>query len=217
MEIAVFVDSDCTAYTNLYSFADVYDSYYYNNNGSSEDLSSYAESYIKSAFTEVMPCAEQEFADPNDGGGDGDEEDDEEEEYEVNGYCQQIFEDGALDFGNCYANYENNNYDQDNEYSWYTYDMTYDDSADMDTVCSTVKTLDGEYSHYYDSKRSGSWYDRMRDGSISSASSDRFLETLQIVLYVTLAVLVIAAALYITFRRKRVSRRQPLYQGGAMI
>ena len=63
VELAVFVDDECTMYTNQQSFYKTW-----NPNNDNEDgynYLTYAENFIKSAFSEVTPCMQQEFADPD--------------------------------------------------------------------------------------------------------------------------------------------------------
>ena len=68
VELAVFVDEDCTIYTNQKSFYDVFDPDNDNDNG--YNYLTYAEEFIKNSFSETTACLQQEFDDP-------DEEDDE--------------------------------------------------------------------------------------------------------------------------------------------
>ena len=162
VELAVFVDEDCTMYTNQKTFSSVYTLY----NDEDVNYSALAEKYIKNAFSEEMPCLEQEFADPNEEQGDNDAK------YEVNSYCQQILNGGAADFNSCAGDEnevqdENNNVDEEDEqYSWYTYDMTAQNAENVEAVCSVLKKMEGEYSHLYDERSSGTWYSRNRNGQI---------------------------------------------------
>ena len=54
--------------------------------------STYAENYIKSAFSEVVSCARKEYYNPNE---DADENEDEEREGEVSEYCKRLMEEDA--------------------------------------------------------------------------------------------------------------------------
>ncbi|KAL3799824.1 hypothetical protein HJC23_010474 [Cyclotella cryptica] len=215
VELAVFLDDECTVYTNKATFQGVYQQYIYENNV--EDLSGYAEKYIKSAFEEAMPCKELDFADP-------DEASDDDADYgNANDFCQQIFDEGALDFNQCYnENYQfGSNYNEDDQYSWYTYDMTYDEAKNIDDVCSVVYQMSGEYSYSYDVEKSGTWYDRDESGKITSKKSSRnqnleFSST-AITLLVLLGVGIVGISACFSYRRSKARRMEPLYQGGAMI
>mmetsp|Transcript_12669 Transcript_12669/g.27538 ORF Transcript_12669/g.27538 Transcript_12669/m.27538 type:complete len:503 (+) Transcript_12669:218-1726(+) len=218
VELAVFVDQDCTAYTNQFTYKDVMD--VYNDNG--DDLASLAASYIDSAFTETIPCRALEFDDPNDAGNynyDYDDDDANAQEVGLNDYCQQMLNGDAVDYSNCNKNYNNNgNNNQDDEYSWYSYDMTYEQANDLDTVCSTVKTLDGEFSYSYDEENSGTWYTRDRKSSSSShVSGGANMAWVSALVILCLAAVVGAAVVAFRHKRKMERRRTPLYAGGALI
>ena len=160
VEFAVFVDEDCTMYTNQKAFNSVYNPYY---NGEKINYLYYAEDYIKTAFSSVMPCLEQEFANPNEEQNGNEEE---EEKYEVNEYCEGIFNDGAADFNNCQGGNAEEEANQDDQYNWYTFDMTAENAEDIDEVCYTINKMSGEYYHVYDEVNSGTWYSRNKSGHI---------------------------------------------------
>ena len=103
VELAVFLNEECTIYSSIYKFGDIYTPANDNENG--RNMTTYAEQFIKSAFSEVTPCMVQEFADPDE---EEDENNNEEEEYELNDYCAGVLEsDSFADFNNCQAD-ENN-------------------------------------------------------------------------------------------------------------
>ncbi len=216
VELAVFVDQDCTAYTNQFTYKDVTD--VYNDNG--EDLASLAATYIDSAFTETISCRALDFDDPNDADNYnyGDDDDANAQEAGLNDYCQQILNGDTVDYSNCNKNYnDNGNNNQDDEYSWYSYDLTYQQANDLDTVCSTVKTLDGEYSYSYDEDNSGTWYARDRKkSSLSKGSGGANIAWVPVL--VTLCLVAVVGGV-VAFRHKRNvdKRRTPLYAGGALI
>ena len=106
IELAVFLDDECTLYTNQMKFADVYNPYNDNEDGDGTNYLNYAEEFIKAAFSEVTPCLQQEFADPNE---EEDENEQEEEEYEMNDYCGGVLEEEIADINNCQADGDNNN------------------------------------------------------------------------------------------------------------
>ena len=96
----MFLDDACTLYIATESFNDVWDPKNDNENGI--NFLTYAEEFIKSAFSEVTPCLQQEYVDPNDAAG----EEDAEEEYQMNDYCKAVLEGGNADFNNCEADVE---------------------------------------------------------------------------------------------------------------
>lgn len=175
VEVAVFANEDCTWYTNQYAFNDVYS---FNANGDANgdgnnandsiNYLMYAEEFIKSAFSELTPCAQLQFADPN---GDGNEEDD--EQNEMNDYCKGVLEENAVSFANCAADNEEEEQNQNNNaanYDWFTYDM--EEADDANDVCAMLKQKQsGDYSHAYNQEGSGSWYTRDKSGNIVSGKS----------------------------------------------
>jgi hypothetical protein len=100
VELAVFLDDACTLYTARESFYDVWDPNNDNENGI--DYLTYAEEFIKSAFSEVTPCLQQEYVDLNYAA----DEEDAEEEYQMSDYCKAVLEGDAADFNNCEADVE---------------------------------------------------------------------------------------------------------------
>ena len=59
--MAIFLDNECTVYTNQKSFSDIPSYYIYNN----ANLYTQAQSYIEYSFSETTSCAaEQEFDSP---------------------------------------------------------------------------------------------------------------------------------------------------------
>jgi len=219
VELGVFLNEDCTLYTSELAFEDVYNpDANQDDQVASIDYLSYAESFIKSAFSEVASCLQQEFDDP-----DEEENDDanEEQNYELNEYCEDIFDGDIVDFNNCEAEEEEeqNDDNQDDDYSsWYTYDMQ--EADDINEVCSVINLMEGEYSYVYDEEKSGSWYDRSRSGAIidGSEGSGIILSPAHIVGIVA-GVIVLFASLFYCTRSKKASSdsNEPVYQGGQMM
>ncbi len=177
VELAVFANEDCTWYTNQYAFNDVYS---FNANGDANgdgnnandsiNYYMYAEEFIKSAFSEITPCAQLQFSDPNDEEGEEDHE-----QNEMNDYCKGVLEENAVSFVNCAADEEQ---EQENNaaanYDWFTYDM--EEADDANDVCAMLKqkqSSDGSYSHAYNQEGSGSWYTRDRSGNIVTGKSQQ--------------------------------------------
>ena len=177
VELAVFLDNECTVYTNLKSFTDIPSYYIYND----EDVFNEAETYIKAVFDDdtIMPCLYEEYDDPANAGDGGDDDAAaaaNNNGYQVSEYCTNIFEDeGALALSSCavqqndddqnqnnananYNNY-NNNQNDDDEYNFYEYDMNYDSARDLNQVCYAIQAMEGEYYYQYDEDISGTWND----------------------------------------------------------
>jgi hypothetical protein len=173
VELAIFLDDQCTMYTNMKAFSDIPSYYIYNSN----DIFTKTETYIKKTFTETTSCLEEEFDDPANQSNGDDDNAAVNNGGEVNEYCSGIFEAGALAFSSCASNNDDqNNYgnsqNDDDKYSFYAYDMNYDGDEDLNEVCSVLQQMEGAYTYHYDSTNSGSWYSSSSSsGSGTSGSS----------------------------------------------
>ncbi|KAL7547236.1 hypothetical protein ACHAWF_010551 [Thalassiosira exigua] len=119
VELAVFLDNECTVYTTLKAFGDMPSWYLYDSDSTFEA----AETHIKSAFTETLPCQYETFGDPANQNGDDayNYNNDDNNGNEATEYCQNIFEDGgAIAFNSCLNNNQNNNNNNENDdnYKW---------------------------------------------------------------------------------------------------
>ena len=174
IELAVFLDNECTVYTTMTSFSDIPNYYIYND----ADTFSAAETFIKSVFENTMSCAVEEFGNPayqqQQNYGDDDAANNNSNNYngndEVSDYCKGIFEEEeAVAFSSCSADYgnddqnqnnnnnNNNNQMDDDTVSFYEFDLNYDEADDLDQVCTVLQTMDGEYYYNYDEDYSGTW------------------------------------------------------------
>lgn len=177
VELAIFLDDQCTMYTNLKAFSDIPSYYIYNN----ADIFTKAETYIKKAFTDTTSCLDEEFDDPsNQSNGDDDNNNANNNggDYEANEYCSGIFEAGTLAFNSCASNNDDqnnysNNQNDDDQYSFYAYDMDYDGDEDLNEVCYVLQGMEGAYTYHYDSTNSGSWYSSSSSGSGSNSGSSQ--------------------------------------------
>jgi hypothetical protein len=228
VELAVFLDNECTVYTNKATFANVYQNYIQENG--LDDLSSYVEMFVKSGLEQDMSCEDVEYVTPEEAAAADYNDDDDANNNnngQVNEYCQQIFNQGAVEFNQCYSN---NNDDEssfgnrynpnDDEYSWYTYDMTYDQAKDLQDVCTVVYKMEGEYYYSYDAEKSGTWYSRDKSGSIKSKQAGYAMvefSPMAIALLVLLGVGIVGVSAFYSCRKSKARRIEPLYQGGAMI
>ncbi|KAL9188684.1 hypothetical protein ACHAXT_007062 [Thalassiosira profunda] len=245
VELAVFLDNECTVYTNTKAFEDIPSWYIYRD----EDLFTEAATFIKTAFSETTPCLYEEFGNPayqsdddddaNQNYGDDGYQANYQANYETNEYCQNIFEEGVVDFGSCGQdddqNQNNNNENgqgDDDSYSWYTFDMDYNDSENLDQVCSVLQQLEGEYEYQYDVENSGTWNgksgwgrssksgNKSKWGFISDKGAGFSKSGMMILLYVVLGVAVVVGVLFgvgVYERRKRDRMDEPVYSGGRLV
>merc|ERR1712032_1451849 len=117
-------------------------------------------------------------------------------EYEVNDYCDEVFDGDAIAFNNNCAAGNNQNDEDDDEYAWYTYDLR--EADDIEEVCYALNLLEGEYSYVYDEEASGTWYERNRNGEIANAeSSEGALSGGIIAIIVGVSLIVVAGAIFL--------------------
>lgn len=221
VELAVFADGDCTWYTNQKSFSSVY-SYAQANNaeddGNNINYLMYAEDFIKAAFSEVTPCLDQEYDDPDEED-DGNNDEEEEVEYRANDYCQGVMEENVVSFSNCQAEEQDEEEDEDDEnaanYYWFEYDIK--DADDVAQVCATLNKMDSaDYSHVYDEDTSGSWYKRNKKGAIIEGDEPEGLSGGAIAAIVLVVLGVVGAAGAFAMKSKKNKATETDYQGGEM-
>ena len=219
VELAVFANDECTWYTKK-AFQDYYNPYAEDDNGNNVNYLMYAEDFIKSAFSEVTPCMQQEFDDADE---EEDENNDNEEEegYEVNDYCKEVMEGDAISFNACEAEEEEEEEEEQDEnaadYSWFTYDIK--EADDVEQVCAALNKLeDTDYSNYhvYDEETSGTWYKRNRKGAIVQESESEGLSGGAVSMIVLLVLGVVGAAGFAMTKAKKNKAVDTEYQGGAM-
>ena len=134
-------------YAKPLTFSSYYNATYEEEDGVWIDYASYAETYIAEALGSAMSCSEYQAPQGYDGYGD----DDGEEEAEVNEYCKKLFEESAFSLNTCNATAEDKDeeYNDDDGFSWYSFDMTMESTDEIEVVCTKVKELNGEYYHAY--------------------------------------------------------------------
>lgn len=214
VELAVFANDECTWYTNQKSFQSEYNPYN-DDNGNNVNYLMYAEDFIKSAFSDVTPCAQTEYDDPDED--DDNANDDEEEQNEASEYCQAIMEEEVVSFSNCAADEDAEEEEADDalaNYGWFTYDMK--DADDINEVCVALNAMESaDYSHVYDEESSGTWYKRNKKGSIVYANEKEGLSGGAIGMIVLVALGVIGAAGFVMMKSKKQAVETD-YQGGEM-
>ncbi|KAL3758822.1 hypothetical protein ACHAWU_007939 [Discostella pseudostelligera] len=225
VELAVFVDDECTMYTNQQSFYDVWDPSNDNENG--VNYLTYAEEILKSSFSEVTACSEQQYGYPDGYAGDDADKDGDDEENEMNEYCQEILEgDNFVDFNNCGAADNDdaaNAADDDGQYSWYKYDVK--NADDINEVCAVLNKKEGAYTWSYDMESSGTWYERDSNGQIASKDSAATKDSNSITIapaiigvLVTICVFVVGGAAFLIMRRQKYAESsESVYSGGKMV
>ena len=215
VELAVFLDDKCSLYTSEIAFNNVYMK---EEGNEAYNYLTYAESYIKTAFSDVMSCEETEYYNPNEEQ-DEEQEEEQEEEVRMNDYCKDILEQDSVSYSNCEADEDAEQLVSD---SGYAYDMAYGDDLDIDEVCSVVKRMEdsGEYFNAYDSSTSGTWYKRDKKGQIIVESQGSTgLSGGAIFGIIAAIAAVVGGAAFVLMKKKDKkgdTADSALYQGGAM-
>ena len=150
IEFATFLDDDCSMYLRQAAFSTYYNATFEEEEGVYVDYASNAASYIADAFGTAMSCSGYEAPQQDDGYGD----DNVEKEDEINEYCEKLFKESAVSVNVCNATAdereeENAEYNDDDGFAWYTFDMTMEAADDIEQVCTKVKEMDGNYYHAY--------------------------------------------------------------------
>jgi len=212
VELAVFLDDECSLYTSQIAFNNVYmkeegnDAYNY---------LTYAENYIKSAFSDVMSCNTPQYYADN-----GEDDAQEEEQYELNDYCEQILKDDAFDYTQCAADEDAQQLVTEDGYS---YDIAYDRDLDIEEVCSVIKRMEnaGEYYNAYDASGSGTWYKRDKTGKIivEAKGQEAGMSGGAIFGIIALIAAVVGGAAFFVMKKKEKKgdiAESAEYQGGAL-
>ena len=206
----------------MQSFQSVYNPYDDEDNNYNINYLTYAENFIKAAFSDVTPCLQTEYADPDEEeeeNDDAENEDEEEEQYEVNQYCQGIMEENVISFNNCEAEEEEADDEADDDvaanYDWFTYDVK--DADDVNEVCAALNAVDSaDYSHVYDEVASGTWYRRNKKGTIVFTSQKEGLSGGAITSIVVVVLGALGAAGFFFMKTKKDKEVEAEYQGGEM-
>jgi len=214
VELAVFANDECTWYTNQKAFSDVYNYANDENNEYNVNYLTYAESFIKSAFSEVMPCLEKEYDDPDE---DDDNAQDEDEEVRAHEYCQGVMEEEVVSFANCQADDDEEEEEDDENaynYDWFTYDMK--EADEVNKVCVALNAMEhDDYSHVYDEESSGTWYKRNKKGAIITGEEKEGMSGGAIFAIVLVVLGVVGAVGFFAMKAKK-GKVETDYQGGEM-
>lgn len=209
VELAVFLDEQCSLYTSEVAFNSVYmkeegnDAYNY---------LTYAENYIKSAFSDVMSCDNPEYFNAEE-----EQEDAEGDEEEMNEYCKEIFNQDALSYSTCEENEDAEELITDEGYA---YDLAFDEDLNIEEVCAVVKRMEnaGEYFNAYDSSTSGTWYMRDKNGQITVEKANAGLSGGAIFGIIAAIAAVVSGTAFVMMKKDKKSdiAESAEYQGGAL-
>lgn len=209
VELAVFLDEQCSLYTSEVAFNSVYmkeegnDAYNY---------LTYAENYIKSAFSDVMSCDNPEYFNAEE-----EQEDAEGDEEEMNEYCKEIFNQDALSYSTCEENEDAEELITDEGYA---YDLAIDENLNIEEVCAVVKRMEnaGEYFNAYDSSTSGTWYMRDKNGQITVEKANAGLSGGAIFGIIAAIAAVVSGTAFVMMKKDKKSdiAESAEYQGGAL-
>jgi hypothetical protein len=169
VEIAVFLDEECSIYTTNHKYSNVVSS-------SDSEFLSNSQEIVTYMFLNKIDCAAdvgymttEEYqnmqAEDNDN---QDEQQAEEENGDANDWCQGVFQENALSLYDCNDDGAEDEQDdeveedQDDTYSWYAFTLSQNDVEDNQAVCKVLQTMEGEYTVVYNDDEeagSGSFYD----------------------------------------------------------
>jgi hypothetical protein len=220
VEIAIFLDEDCTIYSSLQSYADIMPYDYY---------AQQSQTVVTYPFIHDISCAEQvEWDSPeeqyNNDGNNNNNNNNNGEEPEANEFCQELVQsETVLPIENCgylggaddEEDNNNNNNEDESEYAGYftdyTYDLTEDDLENAYTVCTVINTI--EYSEGFTQKKKNNAYHNTQpayDYSARKSSSTGGGKAAGITM---LVLLIVGAAGFVgfkTYTKQMDSKKQPL-------
>ena len=110
--------------------------------------------------------------------------------------------------------------DTDDQFNWYKYDLK--DTDDINQVCATINQKEGAYTYSYNAESSGTWYERDKNGQITSdGSSSQFsLDLTPAIIGGIVAsciILVGAIACFVIKSKKARRADESVYKGGVML
>ena len=111
--------------------------------------------------------------------------------------------------------------ESDDEFNWYKYDLV--DADDINEVCSVINEKEGMYAYSYNSESSGTWYQRDKNGAITSKGSGsqfNFTFTPAIIGGIIGGCIILIGAFAFLLRPKKAAHtpaEASVYQGGVML
>lgn len=222
VELALFLDEDCSAYIDTVSYANTFpnDAYAYN----SHSVVTYPFNNIINCSTSTTWITPEEYAN-----GGGQNNNNNNNQYQANEYCQQLFQNDVADLSNCgYSADENANNNQDannqNAYSdtfnGKTYDLTQNEADNIYAMCSVLKTLQTSGNGYINAKQqnvynkqgSGKIYTYGKQGN-SAANGGKIFG----IVFSVLVVAAVGAFLFVKYYKKKKDERSvPLVNDAAL-
>jgi len=229
VELAVFLDDECSVYHSQQSYQNIVNSAYAAN----------SQSVVTYPFVNDIDCSEDpEWESPeNMNNDDNNNNNQDENEPEANEFCQQLLQSefiAPLDYcayNNDGANNDNNNNNQNenqnqNQYFYgYEYDLTDEESEEPYYVCTALNKMQNEGSssswkknaakkNMYNSDNSGKFYDySARTSSNSSSTGNEGGKIAAIIIGVVVA-FGLAFVAWKQYSKKQDSRKEPLVSEG---
>lgn len=170
VDIALFLDEDCTVYTSRQSFKKVANAndqaYMYE----AEDMITYPFKNDISCQTEVEYLSYHDYFDMQMNYNYQNNNNNNQNYGDANDFCQNMFEDGgegkALSLRDCNQDGDEDDQETDAQVNYYSYDyywydfvLSYQDSLDLEATCMVLQSMNGEYESVYKYSGSGGIYD----------------------------------------------------------
>jgi len=219
IEVGVFMDGDCTMYSNKMSYASIMsyaDQQYY---GMSQELVEYM-------FTNDFSCYQPEivYTNPYEEQEEEEQQDDyqEYEAPEAAEWCEQLMN-GEFEATNMYdcgidANEEQEENEQEYDenldyYDWYSYQLNQDAIDDEQEACQYIKSLDGEYTTVYDKNNGGSLFNYKKNNNLKKSGMSGGAVAAIVILVLAAA----GAAAYVMQKKASAGdKKAPLINNGSM-
>ena len=217
VEIAVFMDEDCSIMTNTKSASSAVSGLYSDEGVSYDSLMSMTAAYLQEAFITDSSCYQMQYDDPNEDGNNNNQN----QEEEIAEVCRDIA-DEAMYVAYCDVDQqEQQEAAEDEQQAWYNVDVQ--NADDLEEVCSVVNAKlrmdDGEadWDYFYNEELQGTSYERNKKGQLVGGSYQESMSGGMIFLITALAIAIVVApiAWFIISKKnkKRASSSESDYQG----